>query len=221
MSMVLRRRRGRTSQLRRSIVQAQLEALLRAAGQQAVFATDRDGIITTFGPGAERILGYASDEVVGRVSADFFHEPTEVAVRADDLGVSPGFDVLVHAARRGAPESREWTYVARDRTRRTVALSMSGIRGKRDNLVGFVGVATVVPEQLQAERLSMLSHDLATPLTSVRGYLELLTEGVAGDLTSEQDRLVDVALRNAYRVAELIADLVTTSIPPVESSPRI
>ena len=44
----------------------QLRGVLNAATQVAIIATDLRGVISTFNPGAEQMLGYRSDEVVGR-----------------------------------------------------------------------------------------------------------------------------------------------------------
>lgn len=59
--------------------------------------------------------------------------------------------------------------------------------------------------------VSTVSHELRTPLASITGYLELLTDGDAGDLTSDQQQVVAVVERNARRLRDLIEDLLTLS----------
>jgi signal transduction histidine kinase len=56
--------------------------------------------------------------------------------------------------------------------------------------------------------IASVSHELRTPLTSIIGFLELLEEGTNEDLTKQQRRYVEVALRNAGRLHRLIADLL-------------
>jgi signal transduction histidine kinase len=56
--------------------------------------------------------------------------------------------------------------------------------------------------------IASVSHELRTPLTSIIGFLELLEEGTNEDLTKQQRRYVEVALRNAGRLHHLIADLL-------------
>jgi signal transduction histidine kinase len=56
--------------------------------------------------------------------------------------------------------------------------------------------------------IASVSHELRTPLTSIIGFLELLEEGTKDDLTKQQRRYVEVALRNAGRLHRLIADLL-------------
>ncbi|HYO85934.1 MAG TPA: ATP-binding protein [Dermatophilaceae bacterium] len=56
--------------------------------------------------------------------------------------------------------------------------------------------------------LSTVSHELRTPLTSILGYLEMLDEGDAGDLTDMQRTMLDIVGRNALRLRGLIEDLL-------------
>ncbi len=66
-------------------------------------------------------------------------------------------------------------------------------------------------EQLDHQKtnfLATVSYELRTPLTSISGYLELLQDGDAGELTGEQQRILGVADRNTSRLRNLIEDLL-------------
>ncbi len=66
-------------------------------------------------------------------------------------------------------------------------------------------------EELDREKdtfLSTVSHELRTPLTSMSGYLEMLEDGDAGQLTDEQKRMLSAIDRNAVRLRDLIEDLL-------------
>lgn len=68
--------------------------------------------------------------------------------------------------------------------------------------------------QLDQERsgfISNVSHELRTPLTSIIGYIELLEDGGAGQLTKDQAELVNTVVRNSHRLLELIEDLLLLS----------
>jgi signal transduction histidine kinase len=56
--------------------------------------------------------------------------------------------------------------------------------------------------------LATVSHELRTPLTSISGYLEMLREGDAGELTVEQAQMIEVMDRNTSRLTSLIEDLL-------------
>ncbi|MGQ0846492.1 MAG: sensor histidine kinase [Sporichthyaceae bacterium] len=66
-------------------------------------------------------------------------------------------------------------------------------------------------DRMKSEFVSTISHELRTPLTSMSGYLELLADGEAGELNTEQQRLVAVAQRNCDRLAHLAEDLLLLS----------
>ncbi|MEU7907718.1 ATP-binding protein [Actinoplanes sp. NPDC049118] len=59
--------------------------------------------------------------------------------------------------------------------------------------------------------LSTVSHELRTPLTSISGYVELLLDAEAGELTPQQARMLDVIGRNTRRLRELIEELLVLS----------
>lgn len=59
--------------------------------------------------------------------------------------------------------------------------------------------------------LSSVSHELRTPLTSIVGYIEMLADGDAGDLTRDQSAMLGIIDRNSRRLLMLIEDLLTVS----------
>jgi signal transduction histidine kinase len=61
------------------------------------------------------------------------------------------------------------------------------------------------------EFISMASHQLRTPLTSVKGYLSMVLEGDAGKVTPAQKKLLDQAFTSSQRMVFLIADLLNVS----------
>ncbi len=72
-------------------------------------------------------------------------------------------------------------------------------------------------EKLQAldeakdEFISMASHQLRTPLTSVKGYVSMVLEGDAGPIKPAQAKLLEQAFTSSQRMVYLIADLLNVS----------
>jgi two-component system, OmpR family, phosphate regulon sensor histidine kinase PhoR len=66
-------------------------------------------------------------------------------------------------------------------------------------------------DNVKSSILSSVSHELRTPLTSIMGYVEMLTDGEAGELTAEQLKMVGIVERNGGRLLTLIEDLLTLS----------
>lgn len=118
----------------------------------AIISTDDVGIIRLFNPGAERMLGYTAEELVGRATPERLHDANEVRVRADELTatlgrtIEPGFEVFVAPTRDGAADQREWTYIRKDGSRLRVLLSVTAQRDANGAIFGFLGIASDVSE---------------------------------------------------------------------------
>ena len=153
-----------------------LQAILDAATQVSVIATNPDGLITVFNRGSEKMLGYTAAEMVGKHSPAILHVESEVVARGRELTEAlgkpiQGFDVFVEKARRGEPEEREWTYVRKDGTRLTVNLIITASYDAKGNLSGFLGIATDVTARKTAEetlRNQALILDLADDTIFIR-----------------------------------------------------
>lgn len=66
-------------------------------------------------------------------------------------------------------------------------------------------------DETKDEFISMASHQLRTPLTSVKGYMSMVLEGDAGKLTKQQENLLNQAFVSSQRMVYLIADLLNVS----------
>ncbi len=59
--------------------------------------------------------------------------------------------------------------------------------------------------------ISMASHQLRTPLTSVKGYLSMVLEGDAGKINTQQSQMLSQAFASSQRMVFLITDLLNVS----------
>jgi len=66
-------------------------------------------------------------------------------------------------------------------------------------------------DRLKSNFLATVSHELRTPLTSILGYSEMLSEGIAGDLTDEQREFVGTIREKGEQLLELIKSLLDQS----------
>jgi PAS domain S-box-containing protein len=132
-------------------------ALLDNASYGIISATP-DGMITSFNPAAERLLGYTADEVIGKQTPALWHDPEEMAKRAqrlsEELGItiSPGFEMFTTRPQLNLPEENEWTFIRKDRTRVPVFLSVTALRDASGLISGFVGLIYELTERKQAEQ---------------------------------------------------------------------
>jgi signal transduction histidine kinase len=66
-------------------------------------------------------------------------------------------------------------------------------------------------DEAKDEFISMASHQLRTPLTSMKGYVSMVLEGDAGKVNAMQRKLLDQAFVSSQRMVYLIADLLNVS----------
>ncbi len=68
-----------------------------------------------------------------------------------------------------------------------------------------------VLDQTKDDFISMASHQLRTPLTSVKGYVSMVLDGDAGKITSLQRKLLNQSFISSQRMVYLISDLLNVS----------
>ncbi|PCD00517.1 PAS domain-containing protein [Halopseudomonas pelagia] len=137
-----------------SEARAFLRAVIDASTEVSVIAIGLDGVITLFNSGAEKLLGYSADEMIGKHSPNLFHLNTELQRRAEQLSEELGHpvsyeDALFANVRQGLPETQHWTYVSKNGGRRLVNLTITSIVDQQCNLTGFLSVATDITDLIE------------------------------------------------------------------------
>ena len=66
-------------------------------------------------------------------------------------------------------------------------------------------------ERLKAHFISMITHELRSPLNTINGYLDLALEGIGGELNQQQREFVQRARAGSERLYALIEDLLLIS----------
>ncbi len=66
-------------------------------------------------------------------------------------------------------------------------------------------------DEAKDEFISMASHQLRTPLTSIKGYLDMILEGDAGEVTPMQRKFLSEAFTSSERMVFLINDFLNIS----------
>ncbi len=172
-----------------------LSNVLNAATEVSIIATDPDGIISIFNKGAERMLGYKAEEVVGRHSTATIHLAIEVEQRGEELSrdyatLIEGFRVFVHLPELYGSETREWTYVRKDGSHFPVSLVVTTMHNEDGQIIGYLGIAENITARKQAE------ESLRESEARLRGLFELSPVGIAlndmetGDFVEINDALI-------------------------------
>jgi PAS domain S-box-containing protein len=180
------------------------EALLKTGAlQNAIFnsanfssiATDEKGVIQIFNVGAERMLGYAADDVVNKITPAEISDPQEVIARAlalsAELGatITPGFQALVFKASRGIEDIYELTYIRKDGSRFPAIVSVTALRDDQGAIIGYllIGTDNSARKRVEAEQMK-LDQRLRDQQFYTRSLIEsnidaLMTTDPAGIIT--------------------------------------
>lgn len=166
---------------------------------ESVAALDRDGRILWLNPSAHRLMGVRHGEGVGQRLVEVFRQPEVEELIKDTLT-------------RAQPSAREvQMFSPQERTLRMQASPCEG--GAQD--AALVWVAQDVTdmrrlEGLRREFVANVSHELKTPLTSIKGLVETLLNGALEDASSSR-RFVALIDEEAARLGRLIDDLLELS----------
>lgn len=125
--------------------------------EYSIISTDINGVIVSFNKGAQKILGYDPEEVIGKFTPLLFHDNMEIQRDAEwlskklDYPVEFGFKVLVLKAQFDVNHNKECTYVRKDGARIDVQLNFTELRNSEGILTGYLGLAYDVSEKRKAD----------------------------------------------------------------------
>jgi PAS domain S-box-containing protein len=123
---------------------------IRRTPDFAIFAMDPNGIVSSWNPGAERIKGYRSDEIVGR-HFSVFYPPSDVAAHRPQY-------VLQRARSEGRFEDEGWR-VRKDGTMFWASVVVTAVHADDGSLRGFVKVTRDLTARRHAEEAIRQSEE--------------------------------------------------------------
>lgn len=135
-----------------------LDAIIKSAGH-SIIATNAEGVILTFNPTAEKILGYTAQEVVKKHNPGLFHDPKELIDRAEKLSlelgrtIEPNFEVFVAKALIQNSDTNDWTYIKKNGERISIRLCVTAIYNSNDTIVGYLGIAEDLTREIEMSKL--------------------------------------------------------------------
>ena len=200
-------------------------AAIVASSDDVIVSKTLDGIITSWNPAAERILGYTAAEAIGKHIRLII--PPERWAEEDD--------VLAHIRRGERVDHFETVRRAKDGRLLNISLTVSPVKDQTGKVIGASKVARDITERklaeaererllasekearAEAERanrlkddfLAVVSHELRTPLNAISGWASLLRTRKLDDVQSA--RAIETILRNAQTQNRLIEDLLDIS----------
>ena len=172
--------------------QRQMQRVLQAARETAIVSTDTDGLVTLFSTGAEQMLGYTAEEIVGKTSPAIWHDMDEVVARGveltEELGREvAGFGVFIEKPLLEGHETRNWTFIRKDGERRIGQLTATAILDNAGTITGFLGVFIDVTARIEAEKEKEQAMELLQ--ASMERVSEFASEMEFKNLELEKARL--------------------------------
>jgi PAS domain S-box-containing protein len=187
----------------------------------AIFVLDPAGYVSTWNPGAQRIKGYTSDEIIGKHFSTFY--PRQAVAE----GVCE-FELEV-ATREGRFEEEGWR-LRKDGSRFWANVIITTLRDSEQNVVGFAKVTQDLTQRREAEAtsralaeqratllekariqefqerfLAILGHDLRNPLASIAMGTSILR---AQTRDPEASRVLGRMQSSATRMARMIEQIL-------------
>lgn len=208
-----------------------LSAIIESA-DDAIISKTLNGIITSWNSGAERIFGYAADEIVGK--------PVTVLIPPEHMDEEPAILARIRVGER--IEHYETVRLAKDGRLVDISLTVSPIKDAKGTIIGASKIARDISagkqaeaavlrarteaekaaadnerlyrqaqeaSQLKEEFLATVSHELRNPLNAILGWSRMLRSGQVPE--NEVSKALETIERNARAQAQLIDDLLDVS----------
>ena len=187
----------------------------------AIFIMDPDGIVQTWNAGAELMKGYRTEEIVGR-SFSRFYLPSDIQAGKPRM--------LLSQAEQGGRVTDEGWRVRKDGSRFWASVVITALYNDKGEIKGYAKITRDMTERKQLEdhlrhtnkeleelnqlkslSISVTSHELRSPLSAIKGYVDNLFEGVAGEIPDKVLHYLTRISHNTDRVIRLTNMLLDMS----------
>lgn len=178
---------------------AQKERLVVENARDLICSLDGKGKFLTVSPASTVLLGYSPDELNGSKISNLIYSADKESTQDNLKLMMAGEQIPPFEARLvrkdGVVIDRLWSASWSQSEGSLFCVVHDNTERKRS-------------ERLRQEVVQMVSHDLRTPLTSIRGILETLESGSLGQLNERGKKLVGLADQSSLRMLSLIRDLL-------------
>jgi len=174
-----------------------------------IVITDPEGIVVYVNDAVKRITGFSKEEILGKkagvkelwgglMDLDFYKQLWKT-IKTDKKSFSGEI-------KNKAKDGREYTAHA----------SISPILNKKGEVIFFVGIERDITHEKEVDRMktefiSLASHQLRTPLSAMKWFLEMLLDGDMGKLKTEQKEVVENIEKSNQRMIALVNGLLNIS----------
>lgn len=188
---------------------ARADVLLSSIGE-AVIATDEYGKIMKINQAALDLFGYEEHELLGKSYMGAIH-----AKSTEGEPIEPLTRPIMRSLLEGKTIIENLRYVKKSGNSFPTIVTVSPIMlGSRP--IGTIQIFRDITREQEIDRaktefVSLASHQLRTPLTAVRWYLELLLRGNMGKLTPEQHASIQEVHNVTLNMIDLVSALLSVA----------
>ncbi|MFM8986876.1 MAG: ATP-binding protein [Planctomycetia bacterium] len=193
--------------LREQIVESGLTIGRQGTQQQAVLGSMIEGVLAI--DARQRVLGInrAAAELLGVDLGRIIGRPLQEVVRNPDLR---RFALLAIDCREPVEDDLV-LHGIRDRTIRLRGTALRDASGEGGAVIVLNDVTDMQRlEKVRRDFVANVSHELKTPVASIKGFVETLLDGAADD-PADARRFLEIIARQADRLAAIIEDLLSLS----------
>lgn len=187
--------------------------------RDATFITSKDGRLLENNDAFMKILGYETrDELLKIKISEHYKNPGDRKKHIQIIG------------QQGFTKEFPTDLRKKDGSIINVLITSVVIKDKNGNVTGFQGTIRDITEKKKAEEiikqqntqlkkldriksdfLNVTSHELRTPMSSIKGYVQMILKQTLGEVSKEQQNALKVVLRNTNRLDHLIQDILDIS----------
>jgi len=170
-----------------------------------VMATDVDKKIALANPAFLKMIGFRGETVIGRTAAEVVEEGVLLGMIDEALSM-PGDTYAEITQEITFEEPLEGSEI------------IAGARCApfRDRLGRNLGTLTVLHDitalkkldEIKSDFVSMVAHEIRSPMNSVMAQLKILRDGLAGDVTEKQAEILERATRKISALSDLSTELL-------------
>lgn len=187
------------------------ESILKSIGD-GVFVVDKNLNITMFNKTSQLISGFTKDEVLGKEYTKNLHFVNDLDEK------QPQDDFIKKALETGEPQSMptHTLLINKFGQKIPVADSAAPLKDETGKVIGCVVVFRDISHEYEIDKaktefVSLASHQLRTPLSSINWYAEMLLSGDAGKVSTTQKKYLKEIHVGNQRMINLINSLLNVS----------
>lgn len=173
-----------------------------------VMTTDSEKRIVLANPAFRHMIGFAGSTMVGSLADEGIDDPTLLGAIDEALATPPGTftEITRELVLPGSAAGEE----------KIVSVRCSPFRGRTDHNIGTITVlhditAVKRMDQMKSDFVSMVSHEIRSPINSLLMQLKIILDGLAGETTPKQREILERASEKMLNLNNLVTELLDLS----------